>query len=76
MADSFKHMVSKLDISEREIRKLEKRTQLVQASKMSTLGEMASGVAHELNQPLSVIRMGATFLSKMIKKAKRLRMKN
>ncbi|MBW1719330.1 MAG: hypothetical protein JRJ43_07165 [Deltaproteobacteria bacterium] len=68
LADSFKHMVSKLDISEKEIKKLEKRTQLIQASKMSTLGEMASGVAHELNQPLSVIRMGATFLSKMIDK--------
>jgi histidine kinase len=65
-------MVSKLDISEKEIKKLEKRTQLIQASKMSTLGEMASGVAHELNQPLSVIRMGATFLSKMIKKGQKI----
>ena len=72
LADSFKHMVSKLDISEKEIKKLEKRTQLIQASKMSTLGEMASGVAHELNQPLSVIRMGATFLSKMIKKGQKI----
>jgi len=73
LADSFKHMVSKLDISEKEIKKLEQRTQLVQASKMSTLGEMASGVAHELNQPLSVIRMGATFLSKMIDKGKKIK---
>jgi signal transduction histidine kinase len=72
LADSFKHMVSKLDFSEKEIEKLEKRTQLIQASKMSTLGEMASGVAHELNQPLSVIRMGATFLSKMIKKGQKI----
>nr|HDN00619.1 hypothetical protein [Deltaproteobacteria bacterium] len=70
LADSFKHMVSKLDISEKEIKKLEQKTQLIQASKMSTLGEMASGIAHELNQPLSVIRMGATFLSKMIDKGK------
>jgi len=31
--------------------------QLVQSSKMATLGEMATGVAHELNQPLNVIRM-------------------
>jgi signal transduction histidine kinase len=72
LADSFKHMVSKLNFSEKEIKKLEKRTQLIQASKMSTLGEMASGVAHELNQPLSVIRMGATFLSKMIKKGQKI----
>ncbi|MBT5752875.1 MAG: PAS domain-containing protein [Rhodospirillaceae bacterium] len=31
--------------------------QLIQSSKMATLGEMATGVAHELNQPLNVIRM-------------------
>jgi histidine kinase len=31
--------------------------QLVQASKMATLGEMATGVAHELNQPLAVLQM-------------------
>ena len=31
--------------------------QLVQSSKMATLGEMATGVAHELNQPLNVIRL-------------------
>ena len=34
--------------------------QLVQASKMATLGEMATGIAHELNQPLGVIRMAAS----------------
>ncbi|HEC60848.1 MAG TPA: PAS domain S-box protein, partial [bacterium] len=33
--------------------------QIIQASKLSTLGEMATSVAHELNQPLSVIRMAA-----------------
>ena len=31
--------------------------QLIQSAKMATLGEMATGVAHELNQPLNVIRM-------------------
>lgn len=30
---------------------------LVQASKLATLGEMASAIAHELNQPLSVVSM-------------------
>ena len=33
--------------------------QVIQAAKMATLGEMATGVAHELNQPLNVIRMAA-----------------
>jgi len=35
---------------------------LIQASKMATLGEMATGVAHELNQPLSVIKTASGFL--------------
>jgi len=33
------------------------QAQLMQVSKLATLGEMATGVAHELNQPLSVIRL-------------------
>ena len=33
--------------------------QLIQSSKMATLGEMATGVAHELNQPLHIIRLAA-----------------
>jgi histidine kinase len=36
--------------------------QVIQASKMATLGEMATGVAHELNQPLSVIKTASSFL--------------
>lgn len=33
--------------------------QLVQVAKLATLGEMASGITHELNQPLAIIRMAA-----------------
>ncbi|MDQ0317616.1 sensor histidine kinase [Amorphus orientalis] len=33
--------------------------QLLQAAKLSTLGEMASAITHEINQPLAVIRMAA-----------------
>ena len=47
---------------------LERQAQLIQASKMATLGKMATGMAHELNQPLNVMRMGADFLSKMIRR--------
>ncbi len=32
------------------------QTQLVQSAKLASIGELAAGVAHELNQPLMVIR--------------------
>jgi len=35
------------------------QAQLFQAAKLATLGDMATGIAHELNQPLNVIRMAA-----------------
>ncbi|MGB7532243.1 MAG: PAS domain S-box protein [Halobacteriota archaeon] len=36
-----------------------KEAQIIQAGRLSSLGEMATGVAHEINQPLSVISMAA-----------------
>ena len=47
---------------------LETEQQLIQAGKMATLGEMATGVAHELNQPLSVIKTASGFFIKKVKK--------
>ncbi len=44
---------------------VQKEAQLVQASKLATLGEMAAGIAHELNQPLNVIKIGSDFLKEM-----------
>lgn len=41
---------------------MEKDAQLVQASKMKSLGEMSAGVAHELNQPLNAIKLGSQYL--------------
>ena len=49
-----------------EIKKSE--AQIIQASKLATLGEMATSVAHELNQPLSVIRMAAGNIRRKIEK--------
>jgi histidine kinase len=47
-------------------RRLEAEQHLQHASKMATLGEMSSGIAHELNQPLSVIKSAASFCLKKI----------
>ncbi len=57
-------LVTTSDITKR----LMTEQQLIQASKMTTLGEMATGVAHELNQPLSVIKTASSFMSKKAKK--------
>ncbi|MGD8844937.1 MAG: PAS domain S-box protein [Desulfobacteraceae bacterium] len=47
---------------------LEAEQQLIQASKMATLGEMSTGVAHELNQPLSVIKTTSSFFLRKLGK--------
>jgi histidine kinase len=57
-------LVATSDITKR----LEAEQQLIQASKMATLGEMATGVAHELNQPLAVIKTASRFLVRKVQK--------
>ena len=47
-------------------RRLETEQQLIHAGKMATLGEMATGIAHELNQPLSVIKTASSFFMKKL----------
>jgi histidine kinase len=57
-------LITTSDITKR----LEAEQQLIQASKMATLGEMATGIAHELNQPLSVIKTTSSFFMKKLGK--------
>ena len=45
---------------------LKTEQQLVQAAKMATLGEMSAGVAHELNQPLTVLASAGNLLKKRL----------
>jgi histidine kinase len=52
------------DITER----IQTEQQLMQASKMATLGEMSAGVAHELNQPLTVIKTGSSFILRKVRR--------
>ena len=61
-------LVTTSDITQR----LETEQQLIQASKMATLGEMSTGVAHELNQPLSVIKTASRFFMKKVNKREKI----
>lgn len=61
-------IVATTDITE----SVEKEAQLIQAGKMTTIGTMASGIAHELNQPLNVLKIGSDFLLKVIKRGEKI----
>jgi histidine kinase len=61
-------LVTTSDITQR----LEAERKLIQAGKMATMGEMATGVAHELNQPMSVIKMASSFFIKKMEKGEHL----
>ena len=46
------------------------QVKLIQTEKMSALGEMAGGVAHEINNPLMVIKTHADYLAILARKGK------
>ena len=46
----------------------ETQAQLIQSAKLASIGELAAGVAHELNQPLMVIRTNVQLLTRTLKK--------
>lgn len=58
------YIITTNDITER----IQAEQQLMQASKMATLGEMSAGIAHELNQPLTVIKTGSNFILRKLKR--------
>ena len=66
-------IVSFSDVTERydqQRRILDQQAQIVSSAKMAALGEMASGIAHEINNPLAVIQLDVDELydtSKQIK---------
>lgn len=49
--------ITPLKAAEKEIQ--EKQAQMAHAGRLSALGEMATGIAHEINQPLYIIRLAA-----------------
>lgn len=56
-------------VLEQKSRELDRQhIQLIQSSKLATLGEMATGIAHEMNQPLSGIRTRAQLVVKSLER--------
>ena len=45
---------------------LEREQQLIQASRIATLGEMATGMAHEINQPLNAIKLAVVNVGRLM----------
>ncbi|WP_241560796.1 sensor histidine kinase [Bordetella avium] len=69
LRSSNEQLLAQIDERERaETRLHEMQDELVQANKLALLGQVAAGVAHEINQPLSAIRAYAdnagTFLKR------------
>jgi len=58
LADSFDNMTRKL---------AETRMQLFQSDKMASIGRLAAGVAHEINNPLTGVLTYSSFLLKRVK---------
>lgn len=58
----------KVDVRTREVR--EKQAQLVQSSKMASLGSLVAGVAHEINTPVGAINSMHNTLMRAVDKLK------
>jgi len=66
LTDETGEIIGYLSVVRDMTEKKQMEMQLIQADKMASLGELAAGVAHEINNPLSGILSNAEFLQEEI----------
>ena len=66
LGESFNSMITRLDQLGAELQKQHEQ-QIQQAEKMATIGELASGIAHEIRNPLAGISAAIQVLAKELK---------
>ncbi len=61
LAAAFNRMISEVNLYVKRMKKME--DELIRADKLSALGELSAGMAHEVKNPLGIIKSSAEWLS-------------
>jgi len=66
-SESFNYMAAKLDEAREE--RLKAENMMIQSAKLASLGQMAAGIGHEINNPLNNIRSLSRLIRRDLEKA-------